>query len=222
MNGIVIRSYWREDCPGVRLIYGMDEFARPELQRRFPRMQDYLADSMAHYYEREPESTFVALVDGRVVGALLGAVDTRRCEREYEPRTRRLLWVRALTGKYGWPVWWWPDLLTEWAGRQVVRPPLDLERFPAHLHVGLLPAWRRMGIGTRLTQAYEASVRDRGIPGYHLYAASFHPLGVAFYRKSGMEVLGSFEWRFHDGFRWQAATETIFGRRLVKTEKDCT
>jgi len=222
VKDLVVRPYRPEDRPGVRLIYGVDEFAHPALQRRFPRMQDYLADSMSHYYAYEPESTFVALAGGQVVGALLGTVDTLRCERDYEPRTRRLLRVRALAGKYGWPAWWWADLLTSWAGREIVRPPVDLERFPAHLHIGLLPAWRRRGIGTQLTLAYEAYLRSRGIPGYHLYAASFHPLGMAFYQKSGMEILGRFEWRFHNGYRWLPVTETVFGRRLETTKKDGT
>lgn len=211
---LVIRPYQPADRPGVRTIYGDDEFARPDLQRRYPRMCEYLADSMSHYYTHEPESTFVAALNGQVVGALLGALDTRRCEQVYEPQTRRLLRRRTLSGVYGWPVWWWADFLTEWAGRKTVHPGIDLAKYPAHLHIGLLPAWRRQGIGTRLTQAYETYLRSRGIRGYHLYAASFHPLGVAFYRKSGMEVLGQFNWRFHTGVCWLDVEEIVFGKSL--------
>jgi len=211
---IVIRPYQPADCPSVRAIYGDDEFARPDLQSRFPRMREYLADSMSHYYTHEPESTFIATADRQVVGALLGAVDTRRCEQVYEPQTRRLLCRQTLAGVYGWPAWWWADFLTEQAGRKIAYPGIDLVKYPAHLHIGLLPEWRRQGIGTRLTQAYEEYLRSKGIPGYHLYAASFHPLGMAFYRKSGMEVLGQFQWRFHTGYHWLNVEETIFGKKL--------
>jgi len=211
-SDVLIRPCQPADRPGVRAIYGDDEFARPDLQRRCPRMREYLADSMSHYYECEPESAFVALVEGQVVGALLGALDTRRCEQVYEPRTRRLLRKRTLAGAYGWPAWCWADFLTDLAGRKLVYPEIDLRRYPAHLHIGLLPQWRRMGIGSRLMQAFEEYLSTRGIAGYHLHAASFHPLGVAFYQKIGLDVLGRFRWRFHTGSRWLDVEETIFGK----------
>ncbi|MEW6093583.1 MAG: GNAT family N-acetyltransferase [Chloroflexota bacterium] len=210
----MIRPCSPADHAGIRAIYGEDDFARPELQRRHPRLREYLADSMSHYYELEPESTFVAAMDEQVVGALLGAVDTRRCEKVYEPRTRALLRKRTLAGAYGWPAWWWANFLTERAGRKVNYPKINLDPFPAHLHIGLLPQWRRKGIGTRLMQAFEEYLRAREIPGYHLYAASFHPLGVAFYRKSGLDVLGRFHWRFHTGYQWLDVEETVFGKYL--------
>lgn len=52
----------------MRVIDGADEFARPELLRRHPRMSEYYADQASMYYEFEPESTFVAEVEGQVVG----------------------------------------------------------------------------------------------------------------------------------------------------------
>ena len=61
---------------------------------------------------------------------------------------------------------------------------------------------------------YETYLRQRGVSGYHLYASSFHPLGVAFYHKLGLELLGQFDWRLHTGFEWLAVTEMIFGRKL--------
>ncbi len=75
-----VRSYQPADREGVRVIMGYDEFARPEFARHYPRMTAYLADTMSHYIECEPESVFVAEAEGPVVGALWGAVDTRRCE----------------------------------------------------------------------------------------------------------------------------------------------
>jgi len=40
----IIRSYTPADRPAVRRIYGMDEFARPRLQQKYPRYGEYLAD----------------------------------------------------------------------------------------------------------------------------------------------------------------------------------
>jgi hypothetical protein len=49
-----------------------------------PCYAEYLADEMSYYPDCEPESLFVAELDGRVVGALLGAMDIGRFERVYQ------------------------------------------------------------------------------------------------------------------------------------------
>jgi GNAT superfamily N-acetyltransferase len=210
----IIRPYQPSDRPAVRAIYGMDEFARPRLQQKHPRYGEYLADEMSYYPDHEPESLFVAEVEGQVVGALLGGVDTGHFERVYQKHIRPRLLRRTLSGAYGWPGWLPALLRTEWAGRQVQAPRVDRAQYPAHLHIGLLPAWRRQGLGTALVQCYEAYLRQRGIPGYHLFASSFHPLGVAFYFKLGLELIDQFDWRLHTGFEWLSVTERIFARRL--------
>ena len=210
----IIRSFTAADRPAVRQIYGMDEFARPKLQQKYPLYGEYLADEMSYYPDYEPESLFVAEVEGQVVGALLGAVDTARFEQVYRQRIRPLLLRRLLCGAYGWPGWLPAVLRTEWAGRQVQAPKVDRSQFPAHLHIGLLPEWRRQGLGTLLMQQYADYLHQRGLPGYHLFASSFHPLGVAFYDKLGLECLGQFDWQLHIGFEWQTVTEKIFARRL--------
>jgi GNAT superfamily N-acetyltransferase len=210
----LVRPFTPPDREGVRRIYGDDEFARPELQRRYPRMSAYLADSMSHYFDLEPESILVAEGDGQVAGALLGSVDMQRTEENHRRYTKPLLLKRTLSDVYGWPAWLWADWLTDLAGWKIDRPPIDLGKYPAHLHIGILPEWRRKGIGSALMDGYEDYLRSRGVPGYHLYASSFHPMGVAFYRKIGLETIGQFEWRFHNGYRWLDVLETIFAKRL--------
>jgi len=209
-----IRSYRVTDRPAVRVIYGSDEFARPWLRRKYPRMSEFLADSMSHYTEYEPESTFVAEVHAEVVGALLGAVDTVRCEKMYKQRIRPLLVKRCMSGVCGWPMWLLPILRTDWASRHTHIPEMDSHHYPAHLHIGVLPQWRRQGIGTALMTSYADYLGKGGVAGFHLYASSFHPLGVAFYRKLGLKALGQFEWRFHNGLEWMTVTEHVFGLRL--------
>lgn len=214
--GITLRPYQPTDLPGVRAIYGDDEFARPRLLRQYPRMRAYLADESSYYYTHyEPESLFVAQADGQIAGALLGAVDTRRHERYYSRRIRPYLALRCLVGAYGWPGWLGAVLRTEWADRQTVAPAFDRRQYPAHLHIGVLPAFRRQGIGAALMARYAAYLQEKGVPGYHLYASSYHHLGVAFYRKLGLEELGQFTWRLHTGYEWLHVTETIFGKRLL-------
>ncbi len=210
-----VRHYQEADIEAVRVIYGDDEFARPRLLQKYPRMSAYLADEVSYYYTQyEPESIFVAEVEGEIVGALLGGVDTHRHERYYKQRIRPYLARQCLMGAYGWPVWLMAVMRTEIAGRKIVAPRVDRNQYPAHLHIGILPAWRRQGIGTALMDSYAKYLRKKGVAGYHLYASSFHPLGVSFYRKLGLEDLGQFVWRLYDGFEWIMVTEYIFGKRL--------
>jgi GNAT superfamily N-acetyltransferase len=211
----IVRPYTPADRPAVRTIYAMDEFARPKLQQKYPLYGEYLADEMSYYPDFEPESLFVAEVDGQVVGALLGAVDTGRFEQVYRSRIRPRLLCRMASGAYGWPGWLPAVLRTEWAGRKIKAPKVDRAKYPAHLHIGILPEWRRQSLGKELMARYAAYLRQRGIPGYHLYASSFHPLGVAFYNKLGLDLLGQFDWRLHTGFEWQVVTEKIFAREAL-------
>ena len=55
---------------------------------------------------------------------------------------------------------------------------------------------------------FTVDLKFRGIAaGYHLYASSYHRLGVAFYHTLGLEQLGKFEWRLHTGFEWVNVTD---------------
>jgi len=81
--------------------------------------------------------------------------------------------------------------------------------------MGVLTDWQRRGVGAALLAAYMDYLKERGIPGFHLYASSYHDKGVAFYRKSGLEEIGSFRWRFHNGLRWHTPTEHVFAMDLT-------
>jgi len=87
---------------------------------QYPRMRQYLADTMSYYTDYEPESALVAEAEGQIVGALLGAVDTDRFTQVYQRRIRPLMAKRCLLGVYGWPGWLPSTLRTEWAQRRSV------------------------------------------------------------------------------------------------------
>ncbi|UCH42602.1 MAG: GNAT family N-acetyltransferase [Dehalococcoidales bacterium] len=209
-----VRPYRSSDRQAVRQLAGEDEFGRPYLASKYSGYREYLADSVSHYYDLEPESMFIAESDGAVIGNLLGAVDTKATEKRQATHTHHLRRKRLLTGGYGLPFWLIKVIRSERVPTITRAPYVDPAEYPAHLHIGVNRKWRRRGIGSALMTAYENYLRSRGVAGYHLYASSFHYQGMSFYRKFGLEELGQFLWHFYDGRRWIIVTETVFVRSL--------
>lgn len=211
----VVRPYHPTDRDAVRCLAANDEFERPSLLARCPKWGEYRADGLAHFYDLEPESCFVAEAGGDVVGNLLGTIDARRAEEREETFTRALHRRRMVQGAYGVPLFLIPVLRTNRAPRLSEPPPIDPARYPAELHIGVDRAWRGRGVGRALVEAFETYLRSRGVPGYRVFASSYHADGVRFFRSLGLQELGTFEWRLHDGKGWCAVTEHVFVRDVL-------
>lgn len=143
------------------------------------------------YVARHPEfASVVEADDGRVVGYIVGAPDTRAFE----------AWFRDH---------WWPRFAARWpepgvgSTRQdgVLRyayarapgaePYGDV--YPAHLHIDLLPEAQRQGWGRRLVDTLADALRAEGVPGLHLVAGADNAGAIAFYRRLGFTPLPSHE-----------------------------
>ena len=101
---------------------------------------------------------------------------------------------------------WWPGLRADYplelatrsaADQEVVElihaPPVAspsiVERYPAHLHIDLLPRIQRQGIGGRLIGELIDELGHRGIPGLHLDVGSDNEGAIALYRRLGFVEL---------------------------------
>lgn len=143
------------------------------------------------YVARHPEFAFVVEADdGRVVGYVVGAPDTRAFE----------AWFRDE---------WWPRFAPRWPepveeltrqdgilryayGRAPGAEPYG-DAYPAHLHIDLLPEAQGQGWGRRLIDTLAAALRDAGVPGLHLVASADNTGALAFYRRLGLTPLPSHE-----------------------------
>lgn len=65
----------------------------------------------------------------------------------------------------------------------------DVEAYPAHLHIDLLPEAQGQGLGRRLVGVLADALRERGIPGLHLTAGATNAGAIAFYERIGFTVL---------------------------------
>ncbi len=98
---------------------------------------------------------------------------------------------------------WWPALRAEYpleaewreTDRELVRlvhapestPASLADRYPAHLHINLLPRLQGVGIGRVLIERLVAQLRARGVAGVHLGVSATNEPAIGFYRHLGFE-----------------------------------
>ena len=175
-----VRPYREGDRDAIEaIVRGTGLRGRPV--RDFFEDEEVVLRIFAEYYlEVEPESCLVAEMDGRLCGYILGCADTRRYER-YLLRLAPQLLARVGTGIVGlrlrepqtYRTLWW---LLSRAYREA--PPVDLRRYPAHVHVGI--DLRALGddaafawwpVWAQLLLALERNFLDRGVRGVHGHVA---------------------------------------------------
>jgi GNAT superfamily N-acetyltransferase len=152
------------------------------------RTDDLMGDLFAGpYLFLEPEFAFV-LDDGqRAVGYVLGTPDTAAFAGAYAGR-----WIPRLAGRYPVP----PDppaspddemLAMHYRPEHFIWP--GLARYPAHLHIDLLPPFQGAGHGRALIETFCAAVRLVGAAGVHVVVTRQNTRALGFYPRVGFEPL---------------------------------
>lgn len=132
---------------------------------------ELFADYWTKYYtEEEPESALVVEQDGRVVGYLLGCVDSARFHRAMARRIvpavlARALW-RLATFRYRDPnsrrmLYW----LLRYGWQE--DPAIPLDRFPAHYHCNILQQGYGKGYYSALAYRFLDELSRRGVERLH-------------------------------------------------------
>jgi ribosomal protein S18 acetylase RimI-like enzyme len=78
---------------------------------------------------------------------------------------------------------WLHDLAYE--PQRMIPAGVDLERFPAHLHIDLLPEAQGHGLGRMLMRDAAARLSAEGVPGIHLSYDPANTGAAAFYDRLG-------------------------------------
>ena len=146
------------------------------------------------YTDLEPEHCFVADDAGEVVGYCLGTPDTETQQKKYmEVQVPRML--RHLLTRTSWrhprdliTVLRWKRLVEEPGEEQAKRLAELRSRFPAHLHIDLLPSHHRRGLGTRLLDTFLAHLEELGVQGLHLATSTENRAAVPFYEAMGFKL----------------------------------
>lgn len=177
---VFIRPYEARDYDRVRLICiaTSDTKIRSESKRTF-----ILKMYCDYYIESEPKNCFVAVDGGadgaeeQVVGYILCAAD---CEsyaknflKNYVPKIKATGRLNGFTAR-----------------SEVFLYSRYAAFFPAHLHIDVLPAYQRLGIGKMLTDTLLEHLREMKIKGVMLVVGKKNVKGRSFYYKYGFSEVG--------------------------------
>ncbi|OEU87318.1 GCN5 family acetyltransferase [Streptomyces abyssalis] len=145
------------------------------------------------YMDLEPESLFVAVVDGALAGYLAGSLDHSQFPRESERIARAIRKYRLVLRPR--PAAFLARSLLD-MGRAAVRGEATAsdftdERWPAHLHINVASAARGTGASDALMHAWFRRLRDNGSPGCHLLTLAENTRAVRFFERMGFVKHGS-------------------------------
>jgi ribosomal protein S18 acetylase RimI-like enzyme len=191
--GIAIRPYQPADRAGVRHVCYATGYLGDRVDWLY-RDQESFADLFSGYYtDAEPESAMVAERDGRVVGYLLGCVDSRRPWDPASIITRHIV-RRGIAFRPGTAGFIWRSVVDSIRDRRhgpLPQAKIIDERWPAHLHVDLLTEARGSGVGSRLVHGWLDRLRSAGIAGCHLETFAENTTGIAFFKAMGFREEGA-------------------------------
>jgi GNAT superfamily N-acetyltransferase len=186
----IVRPYGPADRDALHRIAADTAFFGQAVERILSDRRLFCDAFYAYYTDLESAHSWVACIDGKVVGFVVGAIDTaeqqRRWRREVLPR---VAW-RALRGAYrlGRSTWQYTARMARAAIRGEFSRP-DLVAYPAHLHINVDRQWRGQGIGGGLIAAYLGQLRRLGIPGVHLETTDRNRAACRLYEKAGFQLL---------------------------------
>lgn len=168
-----IRKYEPKDYENVRYCCLHSE------QKQNPdKVNEFILQTYCNYYiENEPENCFVADDGtGRAVGYVICTSDYDKFKKvfykQYMPRTLKL----GIN-------FYFDSMFSAWPQRRFRK------KYPAHLHIDILPEYQRMGLGGKLVTALCEHLKANGVKGVMLTAGAKNEKGNSFYKKYGFHEI---------------------------------
>lgn len=172
MPNVTVRPYQKKDCFHVQQI--CIETAGARFVKTPYKKRAAVAAFCRYFIDRCPEFCFVAVGEDDIpVGYILCTPTFGRWFR-YAPEQFRA----------GFP------FSAFWSMGSMLGAVPYLRAYPAHLHINLLPPYRRMGLGKRLMSTLEQTLREHHCPGVSLCVSSQNHGAMKFYESCGFRVLG--------------------------------
>ncbi|TQM15542.1 GNAT family N-acetyltransferase [Pseudonocardia kunmingensis] len=185
-----IRNFEEADRPALRALFGRAGEGAPTASL-WGHVESEAAVYLTPYMDLEPESLFVAVVDGELAGYLTGSLGTavpgENARMERAIREHRLVLRRG-------PAAFFARSVVDVAGAALRRQPTAGElhdpRWPAHLHINLLPRARGTGAAAGLMEHWFARLRETGTPGCYLQTLVENRRATRFFERMGFHAHG--------------------------------
>lgn len=188
IENVLIRPYARKDRKTLRQISyetsfmgkADDLFDEPEI----------LADALTLYFtDSEPQSCFVAVKDGKVIGYLIGAKNENEMAKvSWYKIYPRLFWTALIRGLFlkKKTFRFIAGLLTSYLKGEFESPDFSGE-YPAIFHINIAKDFRGGKIGYRLVEAYSEYLKQNGV--LAVRASTMSDPAKKFFEKCGLTTL---------------------------------
>lgn len=184
MENLAVRRFSQDDRAQLRDVFHRAGDGEPS---PFGRHEESVW--LAPYMDLEPDSLFVATVDGEIVGYLTGCLDSAKLP-SAEDHIRRLIAEERLLLSPGPLLFLMRSMLDIAMNRGRTASGFDDPRWPSHFHIRLAPEARGRGLGTMLIGRWQERLREAGSPGCHVEPMLENAGAVALFARMGFEKHG--------------------------------
>ncbi|MBD3229358.1 MAG: GNAT family N-acetyltransferase [Candidatus Lokiarchaeota archaeon] len=193
---IVIRKCKKEDWKGIMKVCYRTGYMGEDVEGHFGDKYLFGLFFCLYYPWYEWWNCFVAVRNNKIVGYILGTLNTEKQEKFF---AIKMIWRILL--RLVFVSWWrYPNILKvlvhlicqapKALGNNGVLNQKDInDKFPAHLHIDILETYQRKGIGSKFINRFEDHLRKHGIKGVHLGTSSKNVKAIPFYKKNGYKII---------------------------------
>jgi len=165
-----IRKYSRSDRKDIEYIHFETGLFGSSMSRYLKRKKEF-SESIRYYLEKEPESIFVLDTGDKVVGYIFGCIDESKHDEvkdalkgiffrffklPFLPKTDRKYWFSMIKSLI-------KIIFTRSEDFDLKHPKKS-----AHIHINLLPMYRKKGYGTKLLREFLKYAKSKGV--IHIHA----------------------------------------------------
>ena len=191
MDGMEIRTFGESDRAALSDLFGRAGEGSPS-GSLWGHEESEAAVYLTPYMDLEPDSLFIAVVDGALTGYLTGCLDSfafpSETERMEQAMRKYRLIFRARTAAFFARGLF--DVAISAIRRQRTAADFDDARWPAHLHINVLPQVRGTGVGRALMTRWFERLMESGSRGCHLQTLVENNRAVLFFERMGFERHG--------------------------------
>ncbi len=210
-----VRPFQPTDREAVLQIGADTAFFGAPIERYMEDRRMFMDGFYSYYTDYEPEHTWVACDGEQVAGFLTGCIDSKRHNQVFQRKILPgLIWKFASGYYHPGPRTWQYIRAAMGAALRGEIPGADETRYPAHLHINLLPAWRGFGLGRKLIEAYICQLTALGVPAVYLQTTSMNVVACRLYEKVGFHLLGARLTRMYAHLVDQPVENRCYGMEL--------